>query len=106
MTSILIFEVETSFESCVATASITLPPIPSQAGWDIDLFNIFPLTSPGNNGLEGGSLGVFGVSGIGGGTLVGDLLVGLPRPFPSSKCSRSRVGSFNMESFFVIVPEE
>ena len=55
-----------------------------------------------------GSLGVFGVSGIGtGATFVGDprfAVLHLPRG--SSTGSFSRDGSFRMESFFVIVPEE
>ena len=54
-----------------------------------------------------GSLGVFGVSGIGGtGAFVGDRFGVLHLPRGSSTGSFSREGSFRIESFLVIVPEE
>ena len=108
-TSILILAADTSLESAGGVRGATRLP-PSQAGcaWpSLPLLTLGLPFSEGKKLLNVGSLGVFGVSGIGGATFVGDLLVDLTRPpLHSSIFSRSRDGSFSMESLFVMVPEE
>ena len=68
--------------------------------------SFLPPVSPLKKLLNVGSLGVFGVSGLGGTTFVGDRFVDLLRHLASSPFSRSLDGSFKIESFFVMVPEE